>query len=70
MIWEDPFSFNPDRWLDENNKIKNNPAFIPFSVGRLYVLQDIMGMLPPLQCFKNKTNIVRFQDYAYNLLLF
>ena len=33
-IWEDPFAFNPDRWLDENNKLKNNPAFMPFSVGR------------------------------------
>ena len=33
-IWDDPFAFNPDRWLDENNKLKNNPAFMPFSVGR------------------------------------
>ena len=31
--WKDPFAFNPDRWLDADNKIKNNPAFIPFSVG-------------------------------------
>ena len=33
-IWKDPFAFNPDRWLDAENKIKSNPAFIPFSVGR------------------------------------
>ena len=31
--WKDPFAFNPDRWLDSDNKIKSNPAFIPFSVG-------------------------------------
>ena len=33
-IWEDPFAFKPDRWLDENSKLKNNPAFMPFSIGR------------------------------------
>ena len=32
-IWKDPFTFNPDRWLDADNNIKSNPAFIPFSVG-------------------------------------
>ncbi|KAK2183884.1 hypothetical protein NP493_293g04054 [Ridgeia piscesae] len=32
-IWEDPFAIKPDRWLDENNKLKTNPAFMPFSVG-------------------------------------
>ena len=33
-IWEDPVAFNPDRWLDENNVLKTNPAFMPFSVGK------------------------------------
>ncbi|KAI0219324.1 hypothetical protein LSAT2_029096 [Lamellibrachia satsuma] len=27
-IWKDPFAFNPDRWLDENNNLKNNPASV------------------------------------------
>ncbi|KAK2183890.1 hypothetical protein NP493_293g04077 [Ridgeia piscesae] len=33
--WTDPFAFNPDRWLDENNKLKKTTpaAFMPFSVG-------------------------------------
>ena len=46
MIWEVPFSFNPGRWLDENNKIKNNPAFIPFSVGGSYVLLHRLSPRP------------------------
>ena len=35
-IWEDPVAFNPDRWLDENNMLKTNPAFMPFSVGKCF----------------------------------
>ncbi|KAI0210929.1 Cytochrome P450 2J2 [Lamellibrachia satsuma] len=35
-VWKDPFAFNPDRWLDDANKLKSNPAFMPFCVeGRL-----------------------------------
>ena len=26
-IWKDPLVFNPDRWLDEDKKLKTNPAF-------------------------------------------
>ena len=33
-MWEDPVAFNPDRWLDENNVLKTNLAFMPFSVGK------------------------------------
>jgi len=32
-FWEDPFEFKPDRWLDENNILKTNPAYMPFCVG-------------------------------------
>ncbi|KAI9296052.1 cytochrome P450 [Neoconidiobolus thromboides FSU 785] len=32
LFWEDPESFNPERWL-ENGKFKNNPNFMPFSIG-------------------------------------
>ena len=34
--WKDPFAFNPDRWLDETNRLKNNPAFMPFGVGKIW----------------------------------
>ena len=34
--WKDPFAFNPDRWLDETNTLKNNPAFMPFGVGKIW----------------------------------
>ncbi|KAK2172071.1 hypothetical protein NP493_995g00020 [Ridgeia piscesae] len=44
-IWEDPVAFNPDRWLDENNVLKTNPAFMPFSVGRRMCLGDSLAKM-------------------------
>ncbi|KAK2176565.1 hypothetical protein NP493_655g00003 [Ridgeia piscesae] len=44
-IWEDPVAFNPDRWLDENNMLKTNPAFMPFSVGRRMCLGDSLAKM-------------------------
>ncbi|KAI0241630.1 Cytochrome P450 2J2 [Lamellibrachia satsuma] len=44
-MWKDPLTFNPDRWLDENNKLKNNPAFMPFSVGSRKCLGDSLAKM-------------------------
>ncbi|KAI1725975.1 cytochrome p450 domain-containing protein [Ditylenchus destructor] len=33
-IYEDPTNFNPDRFLDENGKLKKCDELIPFSIGR------------------------------------
>ncbi|XP_028319849.1 cytochrome P450 2C31-like isoform X2 [Gouania willdenowi] len=32
--WVDPWSFNPNNFLDHNGNFKKNPAFMPFSAGR------------------------------------
>uniref|UniRef100_A0A8C5D962 Cytochrome P450 2F5-like n=1 Tax=Gouania willdenowi TaxID=441366 RepID=A0A8C5D962_GOUWI len=33
-MWDTPWSFNPQHFLDEDGKFKNNPASIPFSAGK------------------------------------
>ena len=32
-LWDEPTRFNPDRWLDADNKIIRRNYFMPFSLG-------------------------------------
>ncbi|XP_066559830.1 cytochrome P450 2B11 isoform X2 [Amia ocellicauda] len=34
QIWADPYSFNPDHFLDSQGNYRSNPAFLPFSAGK------------------------------------
>ncbi|XP_029642749.2 cytochrome P450 2B4-like isoform X2 [Octopus sinensis] len=31
--WDNPKEFRPERWIGENNELKKNDAFMPFSLG-------------------------------------
>ncbi|XP_052827958.1 cytochrome P450 2B2 [Octopus bimaculoides] len=31
--WDNPDEFRPERWIGENNKLKKNEAYMPFSLG-------------------------------------
>ncbi|GAB6025376.1 Cytochrome P450 2 sub R member 1 [Chamberlinius hualienensis] len=33
-LWDDPESIKPERFLDENNKVKCPPYYMPFSIGQ------------------------------------
>ena len=42
-IWEEPFSFKPERFLDANGKICNTEKLIPFSIGVLITFVSILS---------------------------
>lgn len=34
-LWATPWSFNPQHFQDKNGNFKRNPAFLPFSAGKI-----------------------------------
>ncbi|KAI0237362.1 Cytochrome P450 2U1 [Lamellibrachia satsuma] len=59
-MWKDPLTFNPGRWLDENNMLKNNPAFMPFCVGSRKCLGD---SLAKMEMFLFMTTLLQRFDF-------
>ena len=43
--WEDPDDFRPERFIDEDDSIKRDPSFVPFSLGMVMKFQ-VLKVLP------------------------
>lgn len=44
-LWEEPNMFNPERFIDENGKIRRPEFFMPFGVGRRMCLGDVLAKM-------------------------
>ncbi|CAI9729728.1 cytochrome P450 2B2-like isoform X1 [Octopus vulgaris] len=54
--WDKPEEFRPERWIDENNELKKNEAFLPFGLGP----RMCSGMsLANMEAFLAFTNILQ-----------
>ncbi|XP_014230693.1 methyl farnesoate epoxidase-like [Trichogramma pretiosum] len=42
-VWKDPQEFRPQRFLDENGKLRSNSASIPFGVGKRRCLGEVLA---------------------------
>ena len=43
MIFDSPHTFNPDRFLDENMKIRKYEQFVPFGIGKRICMGDSLA---------------------------
>ena len=62
--WKDPHEFIPERFLDENGKLRRRDAFVPFSAGNVYESHCLMNYI----WFKN--NPTRINVSSFNFCLF
>ncbi|KAL4714130.1 hypothetical protein ACJJTC_008484 [Scirpophaga incertulas] len=50
-LWDDPKTFNPSRFIDENGKIRRPEYFMPFGVGRRMCLGDVLARMEMFMFF-------------------
>ena len=43
MVFDSPHTFNPDRFLDENMKIRKYEQFVPFGIGKRICMGDSLA---------------------------
>ena len=34
QVWQDHNEFRPERWLDESGKLRSDPSYMPFGIGK------------------------------------
>lgn len=52
-IFSNPYKFDPTRFLDKNNKIKNIKGFIPYSIGKRTCLGETLAKMELFLMFSN-----------------
>jgi cytochrome P450 len=43
-VYEDPDTFDPDRWADDRSRMTQRPSFVPFGGGRRQCIGDVFAM--------------------------
>lgn len=52
--WGDPTVFRPERFLDHNGQIINDPWFMPFGIGTYNVVYLFLNYLNSIFCDRKK----------------
>ncbi|KAI8435148.1 hypothetical protein MSG28_003523 [Choristoneura fumiferana] len=50
-LWDQPEKFNPDRFIDQDGKIRRPEFFMPFGVGRRMCLGDVLARMEMFMFF-------------------
>lgn len=50
-LWDQPEKFNPDRFIDQDGKIRRPEYFMPFGVGRRMCLGDVLARMEMFMFF-------------------
>ena len=70
--WQEPETFKPDRFLDEDGKLQNNllDKFYPFGVGSRRCIGEYLGRMEIFLFFTNLLRKSKFEGVAGDLLSF
>ena len=70
--WQEPETFKPDRFLDQNGKLQNNliDKFYPFGVGSRRCIGEYLGRMEIFLFFTNLLHKCKFEQVAGDTLSF
>ncbi|CAP22547.1 Protein CBG01255, partial [Caenorhabditis briggsae] len=66
-VFPDPYKFNPDRFIDENGKLKKVEVLCPFSVGKRQCLGEGLASMELFLLVANFVNRYKIKPYVHGL---